>query len=53
LPGRRVTFVKCVREAYGLFLSSFSNGKRITVGEAFAWEPLELATFGNFKRDFV
>jgi hypothetical protein len=37
----------------GLFLSSFSNGKRFTVGEAFTWEPLELAAFGNIKRDFV
>jgi hypothetical protein len=43
----------CVREGYGLFLSSVSNGKRITVGQAFTWEPLELAAFGNFERDVI
>jgi hypothetical protein len=43
----------CVCEGYALFLSSSSNGKRITVGKAFAWEPLELVAFGNFDRDVV
>jgi hypothetical protein len=43
----------CVSEGYGLFLSSVSNGKCITVGQAFTWEPLELAAFGNFERDVI
>ncbi|MGE8163899.1 hypothetical protein ACQKRQ_27675 [Paraburkholderia sp. NPDC080076] len=43
----------CVREGYGLFLSSVSNEKCITVGQAFTWEPLELAAFGNFERDVI
>lgn len=43
----------CVYEGYGLFLSSFSNGKRITVGQAFAWEPLERAAFGKFELDII
>ncbi|CAE6789480.1 hypothetical protein R70006_04777 [Paraburkholderia domus] len=42
-----------VREGYGLFLSSVSNGKYVTVGRAFAWEPLELAAFGKFERDVI
>ncbi|WP_329606696.1 hypothetical protein [Paraburkholderia polaris] len=36
-----------------LFLSSFSNGKRTTVGQAFTWEPLERAAFGNFEQDVI
>ncbi|MFM0340516.1 hypothetical protein [Paraburkholderia fungorum] len=43
----------CVSEGYGLFLSSFSNGKCITVGQAFAWGPLERAAFGNLEQDLV
>ena len=43
----------CVRDGYGLFLSAFSNGKCITVGEAFTWEPLERAAFGNFELDVI
>ena len=43
----------CVCEGHALFLSSYSNGKRITVGQAFAWGSLELAAFGNFNRDVV
>jgi hypothetical protein len=43
----------CVREGYGLFLSSFSDGKRITVGQTFNWEPFERAAFGNFELDVM
>lgn len=43
----------CVGEGYALFMSSVSDGKRITVGQAFTWEPLELAAFGNFERDVI
>jgi hypothetical protein len=43
----------CVVEGYALFVSSVSGGKRITVGQAFTWEPLELAAFGNFERDVI
>ncbi|SAL80951.1 hypothetical protein [Caballeronia telluris] len=43
----------CIREGYGLFLSSVSNGRHVTVGRAFTWEPLELAAFGNFERDII
>ncbi|MCI0150778.1 hypothetical protein SAMN05444172_9133 [Burkholderia sp. GAS332] len=38
---------------YGLFLSTLSNGKRITVGQTFKWDPLERAAFGSFERDVV
>ncbi|MFL9913260.1 hypothetical protein [Paraburkholderia sp. RL17-337-BIB-A] len=43
----------CVREGYGLFLSSFSNGKCVTVGHDFTWVSLESAVFGNFERDVI
>ncbi|MFM0674436.1 hypothetical protein [Paraburkholderia sediminicola] len=42
-----------VCEGYGLFLSTSSNGKRITVGQTFAWEPLEQAAFDSFERDVI
>ena len=43
----------CVGEGYCLFLSSFSDGGRITVGQAFNWEILERVAFGDFRRDVI
>jgi hypothetical protein len=42
-----------VDEGYGLFLSTCSNGKRITVGQTVAWEALEQSAFGSFERDVI
>jgi hypothetical protein len=43
----------CVLEGHALFLSSFSKGASVTVGQAFKWEPLERAAFGNFEQDVI
>lgn len=44
---------ECVDEGYCLFLSSFSDGERITVGKTFNWEMIERAAFGDFRRDVI
>jgi hypothetical protein len=43
----------CVLEGHALFRSSFSKGAQVTVGQAFKWEPLERAAFGNFEQDVI
>jgi hypothetical protein len=43
----------CVLEGHALFLSSLSKGAYVTVGQAFKWEPLERAAFGNFEQDVI
>ena len=43
----------CVLEGHALFLSSFSKEAHVTVGQAFKWEPLERAAFGNFEQDVI
>jgi hypothetical protein len=43
----------CVLEGHALFLSSFPKGAHITVGQAFKWEPLERAAFGNVEQDVI
>ncbi|MFL9916635.1 hypothetical protein PQR75_14810 [Paraburkholderia fungorum] len=43
----------CVGEGHCLFISSFSDDGRITVGQTFNWEMLERAAFGGFRRDVI
>jgi hypothetical protein len=43
----------CVLKGHALFLSSFSKGAYVTVGQAFKWEPLERAAFGNLEQDVI
>jgi hypothetical protein len=43
----------CVREGHGLYMSSASSGRCITVGQAFKWEPLERLAFAGFERDVI
>jgi hypothetical protein len=43
----------CVREGHGLYMSSASNGKCITVGRSFKWGPLERLAFAAFERDVI
>lgn len=43
----------CVRNGYGLYISSASNGRCITVGQRFKWEPLERVAFAGFERDVI
>lgn len=43
----------CVGEGYCLFISSFSDEGRITVGQTFNWEMLERAAFNDFRLDVI
>ncbi|MFL9998863.1 hypothetical protein [Paraburkholderia sediminicola] len=42
-----------VCEGHGLFVSTMTDGRRVTVGATFQWGPLERIAFDRFERDTI